>query len=209
MPYFCNSHLLARLDVAAVANDPQPLFDVTVNPLSQTTLDRVLSPANIEAATAMAAAGKYHRRFEFGRGGGIWVINGAGWDEAKIAASDVGQNTWELWLMKAGGGWFHPGLLVFLCVVAVCVCFVCAALRLCDRRRPSALSRRTNTPTTHTHTNAHKQQQHKRTVHIHLVDFYLLQRNGPNSGALWDYERGSPKDVMYLGPGNSLWVLVR
>jgi bilirubin oxidase len=20
----------------------------------------------------------------------------------------VGQNTWELWLLKTGGGWFHP-----------------------------------------------------------------------------------------------------
>jgi bilirubin oxidase len=21
---------------------------------------------------------------------------------------DVGQNSWELWVLEAGGGWFHP-----------------------------------------------------------------------------------------------------
>ena len=26
----------------------------------------------------------------------------------KLAAEDVGQNTWELWLMRTGSGWFHP-----------------------------------------------------------------------------------------------------
>jgi hypothetical protein len=25
-----------------------------------------------------------------------------------FAASDVGQNTWELWKITTGGGWFHP-----------------------------------------------------------------------------------------------------
>lgn len=25
-----------------------------------------------------------------------------------FAAADVGQNTWELWLFRTGGGWFHP-----------------------------------------------------------------------------------------------------
>jgi len=69
---------------------------------------RVLSTADLAKATAMANADNYHRQFVFGRTNGHWTINGETWDTAKIAASDVGQNTWELWKFKSGGGWFHP-----------------------------------------------------------------------------------------------------
>ncbi len=51
---------------------------------------------------------KPHREFVFGRSGGLWTINGETWDTMKIAADDVGQNTWELWKFKSGGGWHHP-----------------------------------------------------------------------------------------------------
>jgi hypothetical protein len=50
----------------------------------------------------------YHREFVFGRNNGHWTINGETWDTAKIAAEDVGVNTWEVWKFKTGGGWFHP-----------------------------------------------------------------------------------------------------
>jgi FtsP/CotA-like multicopper oxidase with cupredoxin domain len=36
------------------------------------------------------------------------MINGETWDSFKIAAEDVGHNTWELWKLETGGGWFHP-----------------------------------------------------------------------------------------------------
>ena len=26
----------------------------------------------------------------------------------RIAAGDVGHNTWEVWCLETGGGWFHP-----------------------------------------------------------------------------------------------------
>ncbi len=51
------------------------------------------------------------------------MINGETWSSARVAAGDVGQNTWELWCLDTGGGWFHP-------------------------------------------------------IHIHLIDGYLLARNG-------------------------------
>lgn len=67
----------------------------------------------------------------------------------------MGQNTWELWLFKTGGGWFHP-------------------------------------------------------VHVHLIDFFVLQR-GTVGGAdgLFAFERHSPKDMVFLGAGQDLWVLAR
>jgi hypothetical protein len=34
------------------------------------------------------------------------VVNGETWDSFKIAADDVGQNTWELWELRTGGGSF-------------------------------------------------------------------------------------------------------
>ncbi len=26
----------------------------------------------------------------------------------RVAAGNVGQNTWEVWCLETGGGWFHP-----------------------------------------------------------------------------------------------------
>ena len=56
----------------------------------------------------MANGNQSHRQFEFGRANGQWTINGQTWDTARIAAGDVGQNTWEVWKFVSGGGWFHP-----------------------------------------------------------------------------------------------------
>jgi hypothetical protein len=101
----------------------------------------------------MVSSGGYHRKMVFGRSNGHWAINGETWDTYKIAADDVGQNTWELWLFETGGGWFHP-------------------------------------------------------IHMHLVDFYILKREN-NVDGLRVYERESPKDVLYLGPGEKMWVIAR
>lgn len=110
VPYFCHSHLLARATFLAQPSTPNPPVFVT----TQTTPDplkplfNVLTKADRDAAMAMAMSDQYHREMVFGRSNGMWTINGETWDTAKIAASDVGQNTWEVWKFKTGGGWFHP-----------------------------------------------------------------------------------------------------
>lgn len=71
----------------------------------------------------MVKKGKYHRKFDFEYRRDHWVINNKGWSDVKVTVEDVGQNTWELWYMRAGSGWFHP-------------------------------------------------------IHVHLVDFFLLERIG-------------------------------
>lgn len=40
------------------------------------------------------------------------------------------------------------------------------------------------------------------------VDFFILQRGRVPDG-LFAYERNTPKDMLFLGPGEELWVLVR
>jgi FtsP/CotA-like multicopper oxidase with cupredoxin domain len=110
VPYFCHSHLLARATFSAAPSVPNPpVFMTTLTtPTPLRPLFNVLSKADRDAGMAMAMADQYHREFVFGRSNGMWVINGETWDSAKIAADDVGQNTWEVWKFKTGGGWFHP-----------------------------------------------------------------------------------------------------
>jgi len=110
VPYFCNSHLIAKGVFGKTTTElVPPVFTYT-----QTTPDplkpmfNVLSTADLNTAANMATSDSYHRQFVFGRTNGHWTINGETWDTAKIAAADVGQNTWELWKFKTGGGWFHP-----------------------------------------------------------------------------------------------------
>ena len=62
-----------------------------------------------------ALAGESDRSLKFGRGEGMWLFNGRGWDKndnlgkgKHIEFDDVGQNTVELWTLEAGGGWVHP-----------------------------------------------------------------------------------------------------
>lgn len=154
VPYFCNSHLIAKGIFTSTTTEVTPPALIynqnTPNPLMP--IFNVLSTADINKAITMANNGIYHRDFQFGRTNGHWTINGETWDTAKIAASDVGQNTWELWRFQAGGGWFHP-------------------------------------------------------VHIHLVDFFVLKREGATG--LRTNEYLSPKDVFYLGPGNTIYVIAR
>lgn len=109
VPYFCYSHLLSKVVFSAATTTPTPAFVTTqTQPDPLKPLYKVLSTADVNAAVAMANADQYHREFVFGRSNGHWTINGETWDTAKIAAEDVGQNTWELWKFKTGGGWFHP-----------------------------------------------------------------------------------------------------
>ena len=160
VPYFCHSHLLARVTFGASPVTPAPIFMTqqnTPDPLKPAF--NVLTTADIKTATSMANAGRFHREMAFGRTNGHWTINGETWDTVRIAAGDVGQNTWEVWKFKSGGGWFHP-------------------------------------------------------IHMHLVDFFLLRRDrdvvgGVQSVGLRTNEILSPKDVFYLGPSETIYVLVR
>ena len=109
VPYFCYSHLLAKIQVSVAVPASAPQFQENVpTPEPEEPLRRVLNASDINKAIQMANNGEFHRRMQFGRSNGQWVINGETWDSFKIAAADIGQNTWELWLFESGGGWFHP-----------------------------------------------------------------------------------------------------
>ena len=110
VPYFCNSHLIAKGVFGTTTTEAiPPTFVYTQNtPDPLKPIFNVLTSTDISNAMAMVNAGQYHRQMVFGRTNGHWTINGETWDTAKIAASDVGQNTWEVWKFKTGGGWFHP-----------------------------------------------------------------------------------------------------
>ncbi|KAG2484026.1 hypothetical protein HYH03_017116 [Edaphochlamys debaryana] len=105
-PFFCNSHLVMRIEPQKPAAQPNPAFS-PVGP-ARPALDAVLSDADFAAARAMVANRQCTRTFKFGRRRGHWVINGESWHTARVAARDVGQNTWELWCLEIGGGWYHP-----------------------------------------------------------------------------------------------------
>lgn len=153
VPYFCYSHLVGKFIISNknIVNTPFQSSNYENGALN--IVNKVLSTADIDTAYKMINNNEYHRDFTFGRSNGHWTINGETWDTMKIAAEDIGQNTWELWKFKTGGGWFHP-------------------------------------------------------VHIHLIDFFLLKREGSNYG-LQPYEDRSSKDVFYLGPGETIWVIAR
>ena len=52
-------------------------------------------------------------------------------------------------------------------------------------------------------------------VHIHLIDLVPLRREvgidipGLNKDGLFEWEVGAAKDVFYLGPGDTMWVIAR
>ena len=154
VPYFCNSHLIAKMKIASSTSQPVvQLFNENIPAaVSVNHIEKVMTQEDLNTALQMANAGQSHRLFQFGRKNGHWVINGETWDTFKIAAENVGQNTWELWKFQSGGGWFHP-------------------------------------------------------VHIHLVDFFVLKRDGARS--VQSFEFMSPKDVFYLGPSNNVYVVAR
>lgn len=152
VPYFCYSHLVAKL---IISNNDQNNVPFIYNPVPRgqvNIMTKVLSQDDINKALTMINDGQAHRTFDFGRSNGHWTINGESWNTMKLAAEDVGQNTWELWKFKTGGGWFHP-------------------------------------------------------VHIHLIDFLMLKRDG--DFGIQPYEYLSPKDVLYLAPSNTIWTIAR
>lgn len=112
VPYFCHSHLVSKITVGPLNSitDKNGIFDVenSANIFPEKPLTRVLSQDNIATARQMINEGNYHRLMQFGRTNGQWTINGETWTSFKIAADNVGQNTWELWKFETGGGWFHP-----------------------------------------------------------------------------------------------------
>ena len=156
VPYFCHSHLLAKIQVDPVVPANAPKLDPTITSIVHTATHEKplesIADAEIQTALQMARSGKAHRHFHFGRTNGQWTINGETWDTMRIAAADVGQNTWELWRLRTGGGWFHP-------------------------------------------------------IHVHLVDFFVIHRDGAHG--LREFEYLSPKDVLYLGPSNVVYVMAR
>jgi hypothetical protein len=45
---------------------------------------------------------------------------------------------------------------------------------------------------------------------MHLVDFFVLQRgNQAGSDGLFAFERNAPKDIIFLGPSQEVWVIAR
>ncbi|KAG2484027.1 hypothetical protein HYH03_017117 [Edaphochlamys debaryana] len=105
-PFFCNSHLVMRIEPQRPAASSNPVFS-PVGP-ARPAVDAVLSDSDMAAAKAMVANKQCTRTFKFGRRHGHWVINGESWHTARVAAGDVGQNTWEVWCLETGGGWYHP-----------------------------------------------------------------------------------------------------
>jgi hypothetical protein len=150
VPYFCYSHLVAKIQVSNDRPSAPKLQSQTNPPVN--IVRKVLTAADINTAMTMANSDRFHRQFKFGKSNGQWTINGETWESQKIAASDVGQNTWEVWKFSSGGGWFHP-------------------------------------------------------IHIHLVDFFVIKRD--RDGGVRSYEQMTPKDVVYLGPSNDLFVIAR
>jgi FtsP/CotA-like multicopper oxidase with cupredoxin domain len=151
VPYFCYSHLVGKFIIGNNGNNNK-LISSTYDRGALNIMHKVLSEDDILLANTMINNKQSHREFKFGRSNGRWVINGETWSSMKLAAEDIGQNTWELWKFETGGGWFHP-------------------------------------------------------VHIHLVDFIMLKREGDYG--LQSYEDKSSKDVLYLGPSNTIWVIAR
>jgi len=152
VPYFCYSHLVAKLIISSNSINNIPFIYEPIPTGQINIMTKVLSQEDINKAFNMINNGESHRQFDFGRSNGHWTINGESWATMKLAAEDVGQNTWELWKFKTGGGWFHP-------------------------------------------------------VHIHLIDFLMLKRDGDFD--IQPYEYLSPKDVLYLAPSNTIWVIAR
>lgn len=161
VPYFCNSHLIAKIVIKSQTTGSSPIFNPNLNLYEPVKpIEKVLSASDIQKAIQMANNKQAHREFHFGRSNGHWTINGETWDTNKIAASNVGQNTWELWKISTGGGWFHP-------------------------------------------------------IHVHLIDFLLVKRENPvsplsiNNNGLRTNEFLSAKDVFYLAPGDTDYVIAR
>jgi FtsP/CotA-like multicopper oxidase with cupredoxin domain len=75
--------------------------------VSDATVSTEVSPGKPLLALPDRRATVRSRRWDFGRSGGEWVINGELFDPDVIRAQ-VQQNTAELWTFTGGNGWQHP-----------------------------------------------------------------------------------------------------
>ena len=64
-------------------------------------------PLDERPEAVLARGVRVKRQFDFGRGGGAWVINGELFDENRISAKPV-TDDYEIWEFNSGGGWEHP-----------------------------------------------------------------------------------------------------
>jgi FtsP/CotA-like multicopper oxidase with cupredoxin domain len=86
-----------RFDVVRQEDDPTEVPAV-LRPDVRRVINQELIPANAVRT----------RKFEFGRRGGIWAINGLGWDTQRVDATPSNGDI-EIWeLYNKAGGWWHP-----------------------------------------------------------------------------------------------------
>jgi FtsP/CotA-like multicopper oxidase with cupredoxin domain len=105
VPYFTFSHFVAKFAFSGGVQGSAPAFNEADFGNIGTFAPRTVLKDAIPVARDMILNREAHRTFDFGRGGGQWVINGETWDTNRVAADNVGQNTWELWEIDTGGGW--------------------------------------------------------------------------------------------------------
>ncbi len=92
--------------------DPSPImrFDVVRQEADTTTIPSVLRPdvERIMEQEFVPANAVRTRKFEWGRQGGLWSINGLNWDTQRADATPTNGDI-EIWeLYNKAGGWWHP-----------------------------------------------------------------------------------------------------
>jgi FtsP/CotA-like multicopper oxidase with cupredoxin domain len=90
VPFFCWTHLVARMVVEDIEPITTPAFEKNlVVPTSLIPVATALDSDDIAAATAMAFAPtpQYHREMAFNRKGGLWTINDQTWGSFKVCNS--------------------------------------------------------------------------------------------------------------------------
>lgn len=92
--------------------EPSPVmrFDVVRQEDDPSEIPAVLRPdvARIMEQGFVPANAVRTRKFEFGRRGGIWAINGLGWETKRVDATPTNGDI-EIWeLYNNAGGWWHP-----------------------------------------------------------------------------------------------------
>lgn len=86
-----------RFDVVRQEDDPSEV-PVKLNPEAARIMSEEFVPANSVRT----------RKFEVGRNGGIWAINGKGWDTQRVDATPSNGDI-EIWeFYNKAGGWWHP-----------------------------------------------------------------------------------------------------
>eukprot|EP00611_Tribonema_gayanum_P001801 TRINITY_DN11313_c0_g1_i2.p1 TRINITY_DN11313_c0_g1~~TRINITY_DN11313_c0_g1_i2.p1 ORF type:complete len:754 (-),score=205.37 TRINITY_DN11313_c0_g1_i2:1682-3943(-) len=226
-PHFCKTHLLARFELSL------PLDTATVSAADTTwpptgffntrrALRSLISNAELDAYKARAMSGGMpDRDFAFGKGMNGWVINGFTWaDPTHRIIANPPRDGIELWRLKGGGGWHHPihiHLVDFLVVYAVG--------RSTDQYNDfDILTQNTNgafsnlnplrcsvtadCPSGSTCTaNACTRSSCSLDSHCPLGTYCVA--NACTANGLRRWEQDAPKDVVFLGDGDEIWVMAR